>query len=158
MKNKQSWKILLAALAVIGAATVGTLMDAGAKTEKTAQEKSAQNKAAIAWQPSLSQAKAEAKRSGKPLFVLFHAEWCGPCKMLENETLTDAKVVAEMQKWVAVSIDVDKEKDIAAAYRVGSLPTMIFVKSAGDHGFRFEGALKADDMLQLLKDAYAKVS
>ena len=149
---KNNWKMTLAALAVIGAATTGSVMQVGAKTEKAAEQK-----AAIAWQPSLTAAKAEAKRSGKPVLAVFHAKWCGACKMLENQTLTDAKVIGEVQKWVPVRIDVDEEKNIAASYRIESLPTMIFIKSSGERGLRFEGALEADDMVKLLKDAHDKV-
>ena len=147
---------MLAAVAVIGAATVGSLYQAGAKSEKNGDSNDAKQER-IAWQPSLAAAKAEAKRSGKPVFVVFHAQWCGACKMLENETLTDPKVLGEVQKWVPVRIDVDEDKASASTYRIQSLPTMIFIKPAGDKGFRFEGALEADDMLRLLKTAYAKV-
>ena len=38
------------------------------------------------------QAIAKAKTENKPLFVDFYTDWCGPCKKMDKEVFTDAKV------------------------------------------------------------------
>lgn len=112
----------------------------------------------INWQPSLSEAKAEAKRSGKPIFVMFHAPWCGACKMLEKTALRDAKVIEELKRWVPVAIDTDQDEATANAYRIESLPTLLFIKPSGSGGFRFEGAPETAELLEILKDVHAKTT
>ncbi len=53
------------------------------------------------------------------VLVDFYAEWCGPCKMLGPEL---EKVESELS---VVKVNVGEHEDIARAYGVMSIPTMI---------------------------------
>lgn len=62
----------------------------------------------------------------KPLIVDVYAEWCGPCKQM-------APVFEEISKELAAKynfakINVDEESDLAAQYKVRSVPTILFIK------------------------------
>lgn len=59
----------------------------------------------------------------KPVLVDFFATWCGPCKRV-------APVLDEISKEMAgkayvYKVDIDASPDLAANYRVNSVPTMI---------------------------------
>lgn len=59
----------------------------------------------------------------KPVLVDFFATWCGPCKRV-------APLLDEISKEMAgkayvYKVDIDASPDLAANYRVNSVPTMI---------------------------------
>lgn len=64
----------------------------------------------------------------KPCIVDFYATWCGPCKAL-------APVLEELAKEYdgkiyVYKIDVDKEKELAGAFGIQSIPTLLWVPQA----------------------------
>jgi thioredoxin 1 len=52
--------------------------------------------------------------------VDFHADWCGPCKMLAP---TVEEIAAETDA-AALKIDIDANQDLAAEYQVQGVPTL----------------------------------
>ena len=68
---------------------------------------------------------AEVLESETPVLVNFFAEWCGPCRVIQPilEELDN-----ERQDLRIVSLDVDNNSQVSAAYEVLSIPTMILFK------------------------------
>ncbi len=61
----------------------------------------------------------------KPAIIDFHATWCGPCKQLAP-TLQD--LAAEYGDEIYIyKVDIDKEPDIARAYGIRSVPSLLFI-------------------------------
>jgi thiol:disulfide interchange protein len=116
-----------------------------------AQSKAAGTKSPIKWQPSLNAALKEAKRTGKPIFIDFYADWCGPCKMLDKAYFKPA-LKQESSRWIMVKIDADKDKAAVNKYDVSGLPTMLFLDSNGKikarkTGFKVEGQVTSEEQL-----------
>ena len=61
----------------------------------------------------------------KPAVVDFYAQWCGPCKALSPilEEISDEYA----GKVDIYKIDVDEEEDLAAAFRIRTIPTLLFI-------------------------------
>ena len=128
-----------------------------AKTNATAKSSTrTAPKARIAWRTSFAAAQAEAKRSGKPILVDFTAEWCTNCKALDAKTYTDANVIRESKKFVAVKVDTDKDTATAKKYRVSSLPVVAVLKADGTMSSAFLGFRDAKGTVSFLQTAYAK--
>ena len=69
----------------------------------------------------------ELLQDSKLVIVDFWATWCGPCRMLSP--ILD-QVEEEMQDQITVvKVNVDDADEIAAQYRIMSIPTLLFVKN-----------------------------
>lgn len=66
----------------------------------------------------------------KPAIIDFHATWCGPCKAIAP-TLNELAEEYEDEIYI-YKIDVDKEPELAGAFGIRSVPTLLFVPMEGD--------------------------
>ena len=69
---------------------------------------------------------AEVLKSELPVLVDFWATWCGPCRMLAPII---QQIAEEKEGSVRVGkVNVDEEPELAAAFSVQSIPTVILFK------------------------------
>lgn len=85
----------------------------------------------------------------KPAIVDFYATWCGPCKAL-------APVLEELAKEYAgkvyiYKIDVDKEEELAGAFGIRSIPTLLWIPQSGKPTVT-QGALPKPELKKMIDD------
>ena len=92
---------------------------------------------------------SEVLASDKPVLVDLWASWCGPCKMLAPvlEQISDERADIKVCK-----INVDDDQQLAAEFRVSSIPHVALLKGnkiiAQSVGFKPKAAI-----LQMVDDA-----
>ena len=68
----------------------------------------------------------EVLRSDKPVLVDFWASWCGPCRMVLP--LVD-EIAGEREDIKVCKVNVDEQPELAAQYRVMTIPTLMVFKN-----------------------------
>ena len=79
------------------------------------------------------------------VLVDFHAEWCGPCKMLEP---TVEEIAAETDATV-LKVDIDDLRAVAQDAGVRSVPTLAFYKN-GEEAERVVGVQDKSDLVGVI--------
>lgn len=82
--------------------------------------------------------------------VDFHANWCGPCRMLApvlEEVAQEVKGQATVAK-----IDIDQEQGTANRFQITSVPTMILFKN-GKEVNRLVGLRTQADIKEFIQSA-----
>ncbi|MGN1404923.1 MAG: thioredoxin [Erysipelotrichaceae bacterium] len=68
----------------------------------------------------------EVMKSDKPVLVDFYADWCGPCRMLGPVI----EEIANQRNDIKVcKLNVDENPELAQAFRVMSIPTLMIVNN-----------------------------
>lgn len=69
----------------------------------------------------------EVLQSEKPVLLDFWAGWCGPCKMIGPIV---EQVAEDTMNTVRVGkINIDEEQELAQAFQVMSIPTLVVIKN-----------------------------
>lgn len=76
----------------------------------------------------------------------FYADWCNPCKVLEN-MLNEAKIAHD-----SINVEDESNKELLDKYKVRSLPTTIIVNDKGDEVKKHLGLFSSIDVLKSFCD------
>jgi thioredoxin-like negative regulator of GroEL len=108
----------------------------------------------IHWQKDLDAAHQVSLRENKPILLVISADWCHHCRKLWRNTLNDPKLADHVDaSFVPVHLDFDRNKRIAKALEVRSIPSSIVLSPRADLLGRMVGHVKPDDFRTALQDA-----
>ena len=85
----------------------------------------------------------------KPCMIDFYADWCGPCKMVApilEELSTEYEGKLDIYK-----VDTEKELELASAFGIRSIPSILFVPKEGQPQMAM-GALPKDTFEKAFKE------
>ena len=90
----------------------------------------------------------ELLQDAKLVIVDFWATWCGPCRMISP--ILDELEEEMKDQITVVKVNVDDADEIAAQYRIMSIPTLLFVKN-GEIVDKTVGAMPKPALLEKIK-------
>ena len=95
---------------------------------------------------NLNNFRQEVLNSDKPVLLDFWAPWCGPCRMVVPmvEQIADERPDIKVGK-----VNIDEEFELARAYGISSIPTLMVLKE-GRVIRQSTGAMPKNKILEML--------
>lgn len=87
-------------------------------------------------------------KAGKPVVVDFWASWCGPCRMVApimEELSNDFEGKVQIAK-----VNVDEQGELAAQFRIMSIPTVLVFKN-GEVAEKIVGARAKTEFAEMIQ-------
>ena len=84
-----------------------------------------------------------------PAIIDFWAEWCGPCKMI-SPVLEEISKEYE-GKLNVYKVNVDEEVDVASAFGIQSIPSLLFIP-LNERPQMAAGAMPKAGLMKIVKD------
>jgi thioredoxin 1 len=104
---------------------------------------------------NLSEAKAQAIKTGKYIFIDCYTDWCGPCKRMAATSFMEDRVADVYNKqFINIKIEMEKDKDgpeTALMYKIKAYPTLLIIDGKGNLVKQAIGMQSADGLIALAK-------
>ncbi|MGH7502762.1 MAG: thioredoxin [Longimicrobiales bacterium] len=91
--------------------------------------------------------------SDVPVLVDFHADWCGPCRVMAP--ILDEIARARVGSMLIGKLDTDRNPSMAFKYAIRGLPTLVMFRGGEEIG-RQVGLAHRSQIEQLVEDAIAE--
>jgi len=102
---------------------------------------------------------AQAKKSGKYIFVDAYTTWCGPCRKLKDITFKDKTAVAFYNNnFINYSVDMEKGEGLQLAdkWDVSAYPSLLFFTPDGKMIMRQIGYVDAKHLIKFGEEALTR--
>ena len=99
---------------------------------------------------------AMAKAENRYILIDAYTDWCGWCKVMDKETMTDPKVVEFINKnFVPVKMEMEHGEGtmMAMKYHVSAFPTFMVFSLAGQYVYTITGYQKTEAFMKELNNA-----
>ena len=108
----------------------------------------------LQWQAFENASVSAALAGGEPVIIDFYADWCVPCRELDEKTFSAPAVRSELERYSRFKVDLTRADDanqaLTAEYGVLGVPTVIVFRN-GKEAFRITGFEPAGRFLERLE-------
>ncbi|HQP49770.1 MAG TPA: DUF255 domain-containing protein [Spirochaetota bacterium] len=120
------------------------------------------SRSSVQWH-SFNSGLQKARNERKPVIIDFYADWCHWCKVMDQTTFADSKVIRSLNTdYIAVKVDTQSterinyinrnlsSQELAIHFGIKGLPTVVFLDKSGEVITLLPGYIKAPTFSSLL--------
>jgi len=113
----------------------------------------------VRWIPYSEGILTRAAGEKRPVMLDFYADWCGPCRAMEENVFTLPEVVKLGRNFMTVRVDLTKRRPyqdlLLKRFQVRGVPTILFLDRGGveQRSLRIESYLGRTEVLGRMKEA-----
>ncbi len=89
----------------------------------------------IKWIPYEKNLLQTVLKAHKPIMIDFYADWCTPCREMDETTFVDSEVVHLSKDLITIRVDLTRkvkgQDDLLKRFRIRGVPTIIFIDGNG---------------------------
>ena len=105
----------------------------------------------IEWHRDLTEAIAAAREARKPILIDVYQDDCGGCDRLDDETLADERVMAEItNRFIPLKLDLFQDRDFTRQQQVFWTPTIMIADHSGKVRYTSVNYLPPAEFLDIL--------
>jgi FKBP-type peptidyl-prolyl cis-trans isomerase 2 len=106
----------------------------------------------LPWLEDHDAALAAAKKEGKPVVLILHAEWCSFCKKLFKETMPDPRITSLRDKFTWVKVNSDQLTEYKKLYGQEGFPMIVLFNADGSISQKLDGYQEASQLRAALQE------
>lgn len=109
------------------------------------------------WNRNFQEALKTARAEGRPLLVDYWADWCVPCRHMDEQLWNTKEILAYQGKFVFVRLNYDTSPAMSSRYGVEGIPSVIFLDPWGNligQTSGFDGPQLYEDMMKSIPASF----
>lgn len=110
------------------------------------------------WSQDATNVLKSAQEKQRPVLIEFTAPWCPYCKTMETKVFNDSKVQQELSRFELLSINIDKNAELAARHSVRGIPAFVVLDSSGEEVTKTSGFMEAEPFSQWLQSGLTNLT
>ncbi|MDY6853556.1 MAG: thioredoxin family protein [Thermodesulfobacteriota bacterium] len=94
----------------------------------------------------------KAFKEKKHIMILFYADWCYYCKMMDNKTFANLSIIESLKEgFVPIKVNADRERKLVSRYKITGFPSTLFLEHNAVPIQLFPGYMPPDMFIKALK-------